>query len=333
MSTRMVALGDSIYAGVSGAGGWVSGNQRIPDMIASELGWQCDNQALSGAKLAGKDYIDFPQVVKRLNFKNYDVCLLEYGVNDFDWSWESLNDLREALDEGVAKIRSDNPNIQIFYQLPTATWKHVDSLDKEDGNGWTQNDMARTLADECSKLGVMYYEWTDPIITYNNTNETQGDTIHPNPATMVKIADRLAKWLSSTANGLIGLYISNISSIYNRIKQLQSGLNAIFMDDETQLDLTINPPQGDKLNRAVYIWTIKSISNLQQVMDSIVDMCNEYGIVDGETGDNTSHLTLWLPRRLAIDNKYLEKLDNNFKICNKLLDKLSEQLKVFTKEG
>lgn len=333
MSTRMVALGDSIYAGVSGAGGWVSGNQRIPDMIAAQLGWQCDNQALSGAKLAGKDYIDFPQVVKRLNFKNYDVCLLEYGVNDFDWSWESLDDLREALDEGVAKIRSDNPNIQIFYQLPTATWKHVDSLDKEDGNGWTQNDMARTLADECSKLGVMYYEWTDPIITYENTSETQGDKIHPNPATMVKIADRLAKWLSSTANGLIGLYISNISSIYNRIKQLQSGLNAIFMDDETQLDLTINPPQGDKLNRAVYIWAIKSISNLQQVMDSIVDMCNDYGIVDGETGDNTSHLTLWLPRRLAIDNKYLEKLDNNFKICNKLLDKLSEQLKVFTKEG
>ncbi len=333
MSTRMVALGDSIYAGVSGAGGWVSGNQRIPDMIAAQLGWQCDNEALSGATLAGGKSIDFLQVVQRLNFKNYDVCLLEFGVNDFDWTWEGLDDLRQALDKGVAKIRSDNPKIQIFYQQPTGTWKHVDSLDKEDGNGWTQNDMARTLADECSKLGVMYYEWTDPIITYNNTNETQGDTIHPNPATMVKIADRLAKWLSSTANGLIGLYISNISSIYNRIKQLQSGLNAIFMDDETQLDLTINPPQGDKLNRAVYIWTIKSISNLQQVMDSIVDMCNDYGIVDGETGDNTSHLTLWLPRRLAIDNKYLEKLDNNFKICNKLLDKLSEQLKVFTKEG
>lgn len=333
MSTRMVALGDSIYAGVSGAGGWVSGNQRIPDMIAAQLGWQCDNEALSGATLAGGNDIDFPQVVKRLNFKNYDVCLLEFGVNDFDWTWESLDDLRQALDKGVAKIRSDNPKIQIFYQQPTGTWKHVDSLDKEDGNGWTQNDMARTLADECSKLGVMYYEWTDPIITYENTSETQGDKIHPNPATMVKIADRLAKWLSSTANGLIGLYISNISSIYNRIKQLQSGLNAIFMDDETQLDLTINPPQGDKLNRAVYIWTIKSISNLQQVMDSIVDMCNDYGIVDGETGDNTSHLTLWLPRRLAIDNKYLEKLDNNFKICNKLLDKFSEQLKVFTKEG
>ena len=187
MSTRMVALGDSIYAGVSGAGGWVTGNRRIPDMIASELGWQCDNQALSGAKLAGKDYIDFPQVVKRLNFKNYDICLLEYGVNDFDWSWESLDDLREALDEGVAKIRSDNPKIQIFYQQPTGTWKHVDSLDKEDGNGWTQNDMAKTLANECAALGIPYYEWTDPIITYNNTNETQGDTIHPNPATMKKL--------------------------------------------------------------------------------------------------------------------------------------------------
>lgn len=263
MSTRMVALGDSIYAGVSGAGGWVTGNRRIPDMIASRLGWQCDNQALSGAKLAGKDYIDFPQVVKRLNFKNYDVCLLEYGVNDFDWSWESLDDLREALDKGVAKIRSDNPNIQIFYQQPTGTWKHVNSLDKEDGNGWTQNDMARTLADECDVLGIAYYEWTDPIITYANTNETQGDTIHPNPDTMVKIAERLADWLASTANGLIGMYVKNITDIYNRVKKLQNGINSIFMDDSTQLDLTVNPPQIKRLNRTAYLWTIETMMHLQ----------------------------------------------------------------------
>ncbi|MCR5524669.1 MAG: SGNH/GDSL hydrolase family protein [Lactobacillus sp.] len=329
MSTRMVALGDSIYAGVSGAGGWVTGNRRIPDMIASRLGWQCDNQALSGAKLAGKDYIDFPQVVKRLNFKNYDVCLLEYGVNDFDWSWESLDDLREALDKGVAKIRSDNPNIQIFYQQPTGTWKHVNSLDKEDGNGWTQNDMARTLADECDVLGIAYYEWTDPIITYANTNETQGDTIHPNPDTMVKIAERLADWLASTANGLIGMYVKNITNIYNRVKKLQNGINSIFMDDSTQLDLTVNPPQIKLLNRAAYLWTIETMTHLQEVMNWVVDLCNQYGIVDVKTGENTGYLTLWLPRRLAIDDIYQQKLKDDFNSCNKLLDKLTEQIKIF----
>ncbi|QFS34321.1 SGNH/GDSL hydrolase family protein [Limosilactobacillus vaginalis] len=329
MSTRMVALGDSIYAGVSGAGGWVTGNRRIPDMIASRLGWQCDNQALSGAKLAGKDYIDFPQVVKRLNFKNYDVCLLEYGVNDFDWSWESLDDLREALDKGVAKIRSDNPNIQIFYQQPTGTWKHVDSLDKEDGNGWTQNDMARTLADECDVLGIAYYEWTDPIITYANTNETQGDTIHPNPDTMVKIAERLADWLASTANGLIGMYVKNITDIYNRVKKLQNSINSIFMDDSTQLDLTVKPPQIKRLNRTAYLWTIETMMHLQEVMNWVVDLCNQYGIVDVETGENTGYLTLWLPRRLSIDDIYRQKLKDDFDLCNKLLEKLNEHMKIF----
>ncbi|EEJ39747.1 GDSL family lipase [Limosilactobacillus vaginalis DSM 5837 = ATCC 49540] len=325
----MVALGDSIYAGVSGAGGWVTGNRRIPDMIASRLGWQCDNQALSGAKLAGKDYIDFPQVVKRLNFKNYDVCLLEYGVNDFDWSWESLDDLREALDKGVAKIRSDNPNIQIFYQQPTGTWKHVDSLDKEDGNGWTQNDMARTLADECDVLGIAYYEWTDPIITYANTNETQGDTIHPNPDTMVKIAERLADWLASTANGLIGMYVKNITDIYNRVKKLQNSINSIFMDDSTQLDLTVKPPQIKRLNRTAYLWTIETMMHLQEVMNWVVDLCNQYGIVDVETGENTGYLTLWLPRRLSIDDIYRQKLKDDFDLCNKLLEKLNEHMKIF----
>lgn len=329
MSTRMVALGDSIYAGVSGAGGWVTGNRRIPDMIASRLGWQCDNQAISGATLAGGKSIDFLQVVQRLNFKNYDVCLLEFGVNDFDWTWESLDDLRKALEKGVAKIRGDNPNIQLFYQQPTGTWKHVDSLDKEDGNGWTQNDMARTLADECSKLGIMFYEWTDPIITYANTNETQGDTIHPNPDTMVKIAERLADWLASTANGLIGMYVKNITDIYNRVKKLQNGINSIFMDDSTQLDLTVNPPQIKLLNRPAYLWTIETMMHLQEVMNWVVDLCNQYGIVDVETGKNTGYLTLWLPRRLSIDDIYQQKLKDDFELCNKLLDKLTEQMKIF----
>lgn len=141
MAKRMVAMGDSIYAGVSGSGGSVTGDKRIPNMIANELGWSCDNEAVSGSTLAGKGGGDFLQMVQRLNFKNYDVCLLEYGVNDFDWTWEGLSELPAALDKGVEKIRGDNPDIMIFYQLPTPTWKHVDSLDKEDGNGWTQNDI------------------------------------------------------------------------------------------------------------------------------------------------------------------------------------------------
>lgn len=325
MTTRMVALGDSIYAGVSGSGGWVTGNQRIPDMIAGQLGWSCDNQAISGALLSGKNEIDFLQVVQRLNFKNYDVCLLEYGVNDFDWSYNSLDDLRKALDKGVAKIRSDNPDIQIFYQLPTATWKHVDSLDKEDGNGWTQRDMAETLASECTSLGIPYYEWTDPIITYANTAETQGDKIHPNPATMKKIADRLAEWLANNASGFIGMYVSNIQAIYNRVKKLHQTVHSIFMDDDESLSLTISAPQNAaRLNRTVYLWTIESIEHLQAVMNQVVDLCNQYGLTDDVDGTK-----LWLPRRLEIDDIYTQKLKNNFDICNKLLNQLEQHLKNF----
>lgn len=327
MSTRMVALGDSIYAGVSGAGGWVSGNQRIPDMIASELGWQCDNQALSGAKLAGKDYIDFLQVVKRLNFKNYDVCLLEYGVNDFDWSWESLDDLREALDKGVAKIRSDNPNIQIFYQQPTGTWKHVDSLDKEDGNGWTQNDMARTLADECDVLGISYYEWTDPIITYANTAETQGDTIHPNPATMVKIADRLANWLGNNASGFIGMYVSSIQAIYNRINSIYKSVYEYLSEDGKYPKLNISAPSNaNKLNRSVYRWTIENIEELERVMNTVINLCNTYGFINDLTGEENDNISLWIPRRLTIDQFYLEHFQNNIKLCNDVLSRLNKYI-------
>lgn len=329
MSTRMVALGDSIYAGVSGSGGWVSSSERIPDMIASRLGWSCDNEAISGAKLAGTGEIDFPQVIQRLNFKNYDVCLMEFGVNDFDWGTPSTDDLKQALNKGVVKIRSDNPKIQLYYQLPTATWKHVSSLSQKNDQGWSQTDMAEALASECNALGISYYEWTDPIITYANTAETQGDTIHPNPATMVKIVDRLANWLGNNASGFIGMYVSNIQAIYNRVQKIHQSVHTFYMDEGQQLNLNISaPPNANKLNRSVYRWTIDSIQQLQAVMDQVVGLFVEYGVTD-----DTDGIKLWLPKRLSLDEIYYQKLKNNFDMCNKALDELVEHLKVFTRGG
>lgn len=327
MTTRMVALGDSIYAGVSGSGGWVASNQRIPDMIAAKLGWQCDNQAISGAKLAGTGEIDFPQVIQRLNFQNYDVCLMEFGVNDFDWGTPSTDDLKRALEKGVAKIRSDNPQIKIFYQLPTATWKHVTSLAQNNDQGWSQLDMAEALASECNALGITYYEWTDPIITYANTTETQGDTIHPNPATMVKIADRLASWLSNNASGFIGMYVSNIQAIYNRINSIYQSIYEYLSEDGDYPKLNISaPPNANKLNRSVYRWTIENIQELERVMNTIIGLCNTYGFIDDLTGEENDNISLWIPRRLSIDQFYLEHFQNNIKLCNDVLSCLNKYI-------
>lgn len=327
--TRMVALGDSIYAGVSGTGGWVGTEQRIPDQVAKGLNWQCDNQAISGAKLAGSSDIDFLSVVDKLNFSNYDVVLMSFGVNDFDWSTPSLDDLVNALDKGIAKIRQDNPRIMIYYELPTATWRWVTSLDQAGPKGWSQSQMAETLANECTKLGISFYEWTNPVITYANTAHTQGDHVHPNPGTMTAIANRLIDWLGGVANGLVGTYVQNISSIYARVRKLKKSVLTIFAQDGEQLDLTINPPKESLLNRAVYLWTIDNVKHLQRVMDAVVDLCNQYGIVDINTGEANAKLELWLPRRLVIDDEYFTKLNQNFKVCNKLLDELEKHMKIY----
>lgn len=329
MSTRMVALGDSIYAGFTGKNNVVP-SQRIPDLVAAKLGWQCDNEAISGAHLVGTSSIDFLSVVRNLNFKNYDVCLMSFGVNDFDWSTPSVNDLPKALDEGVAKIRKDNPTIQIYYELPTATWRWVSTLDQKGPKGWTQTQMRNLLAQECSSLGIAYYDWTDPIITYANRKTTLGDGIvHPTAETMMAIADRLADWLGGSVAGFIGNYVQNISGIYNRIKKLKKNIYSIFAQDGEQLDLTITPPKETLLNRAVYLWTIDSINHLQRVMNVVVDMCNQFGIVDTITGQVSEKLTLWVPRRLAIDDIYTAKLKQNFKLCNQLLDQLEEHMKIY----
>lgn len=338
MSTRMVALGDSIYEGWGGDH-QIPNDKRIPELIGKQLGWQCDNEAISGAKLAGLGEIDFLQVIQTLNFRNYDVCLICYGVNDFDWEQDcTLQDLRDALDRGVAKIRGDNPNIKVFYELPTATWRRVTKLTDPYQNGWSQKEMADALADECSKLGVPYYAWTNPLITYENQAQTMGDGqdghgVHPSEDTDVQIAQVLAEWLGNLANGLVSLYINNISAIYQRIKQIQGRLQAIFMDDGTKIDLSITAPQANKLNQRVYLWTLESIEHLQDVVDVIVGLCNDYGIVDVKAGEATTTLHLWRPERLIIDDVYKQKLENNFRVCNELLDQLFKHMQSFSKEG
>ena len=49
--TKLVAFGDSIFAGWDGKEN-VSANQRIPELIGQQLGWQVTNVAIGGTNAA-----------------------------------------------------------------------------------------------------------------------------------------------------------------------------------------------------------------------------------------------------------------------------------------
>lgn len=335
--TRLVAIGDSIYAGWDGKND-IPKSSCIPALIGQELGWDVDNTAISGAALGVNNDKGFVPMTNKINFANFDACLINLGVNDFGFVNITLDEEKNHLAQGVAKMRQDNPNIVIMFELPTQDFRNgITTLDQNGPSGWTQNQLDDALIDECKQLGVAYYDWRpNPIITYANANTTLGDGntgVHPTAQTSALIAKRLAPWCASQMGGLIGYYQGNLMGIYNRIKQLYQIVQATFMPDDDEVpSLTVEPISATEINRAVYLWTIRIMRHLQDVVDWLVGTYNDYEIVDFTTGEKTNSLRLWIPYPLLLDNNYKANLNNDFQAVNKLLDRLFDYAKPYVKE-
>ncbi len=129
---------------------------------------------------------------------------------------------------------------------------------------------------------------------------------------------------------LVKYYNDNIQSIYNEIDSLYKQGQAAYEGavDVPKLKLLPVPQPGDKLNRAVYLWTIDCIKQLEAVMNGVIDVYNDNGIIDYDTGE-TPEIELWLLHRLVIDDIYIAKLSDDFEKCKKLLNQLNKNLQPF----
>ena len=134
-----------------------------------------------------------------------------------------------------------------------------------------------------------------------------------------------------TNSELISTYTTYTQQIYDKISFLVKAVNGIFMDVDEQFNLKIpvldNP--GNKLNRSVYLWTIKLTRQLQSNLNLLVDVYNTHELIDEITDQNTDYLVLWLPERLTLDPLYYEQLNSNFKSANALLDRLLSYVKIY----
>lgn len=134
-----------------------------------------------------------------------------------------------------------------------------------------------------------------------------------------------------TNSELISTYTNYTQQVYDKIAFLVNAVSNTFMDVDEQFNLKIpvldNP--GNKLNRSVYLWTIKLTRQLQSNLNLLVDVYNAHELIDEITDQNTDYLVLWLPERLMLDSPYYEQLNSNFKSANALLDRLFNYIKPY----
>ena len=102
---------------------------------------------------------------------------------------------------------------------------------------------------------------------------------------------------------LISTYTNYTQQVYDKIAFLVNAVSNTFMDVDEQFNLKIpvldNP--GNKVNRSVYLWTIKLTRQLQSNLNLLVDVYNAHELIDEITDQNTDYLVLWLPERLTLD--------------------------------
>lgn len=260
--TKLIVLGDSIMWGVTGFDSQhPRANPTIPDHIGTLLGWTVDNQAISGTRWADADNKDnFLEQVAKFNFANYDVALMGYGINDFDDApYSSPTQITYAMNKGIAKMKSDNPNISLYIELPTPSFVYGSTDGAVNPAGYSQKQIYDTIKSEAQLLEVPAYDWRDnPLITYDNRAQTLGDgQIHPVNAVQQAMAERLASWIES-------LKQSTVSQVDNDLIDWSSL-------DQRQ---TINSDSGSTTKTVTYtpikVATINGPDSFNQVLNSNV---------------------------------------------------------------
>ncbi|ADA79898.1 GDSL family lipase [Lactobacillus phage phiPYB5] len=200
--TKLIAFGDSIFAGWDGTKN-VGNDQRIPELVGNELGWEVENWAISGTKY-DQSYTGFPGIMDQHPITGYDYAMWMYGVNNFGWP-DSLDAIKQCLQAGITKAKAQNPTAKLLVILPTQDFRWGGkTLYDLNSQFWSQNQLDVLIKEVAQQNGVAFLDWRDdPVITPENCAETLGDGangVHPTVATMAKLARQIADKLKAMAN-------------------------------------------------------------------------------------------------------------------------------------
>lgn len=334
--TKLIAFGDSIFEGWDGVKK-VGDNQRIPELVGKELGWQVENWAVGGTKY-DTSYTGFPGILDQHPIKGYDYAMWMYGVNNFGWPG-SLDSIKQCLQTGIDKAKTQSPTTKLLVVLPTQDFRWGGTtLYDINSQFWSQNQLDDMIKEVAQKNGVAFLDWReDPVITPENCAETLGDGakgVHPTVATMAKLASRIADKLKvmvdtsdtptpsptpspsptpttnvaqlklarlTQASELIDNLASNDRLVVDYLNGIDSQIVAVFATGTIGTQ-TVTPPSVDTLGREVRNYMFNMFGSLEMYLNSLIKVANSYGVLDLQTGQATATVILTPPTELNLDS-------------------------------
>lgn len=202
--TKLLCLGDSIMAGVTGFdAAHPPANPTIPVKIGQLIGAQTTNGAISATSVndGNQSMVD---VLPNYNLADYDYILLGYGANDWGLNKETLDALKAGLEIFSSMYTASGSNAYVLVDLMIESFiNNATSLDSPNKIGVTQNQVMDTFKSWAQEHGYQCYDWrADPIVTPQNYKVRLGDgCLHPDFDTQMEMATRLADYIKSTDKG------------------------------------------------------------------------------------------------------------------------------------
>lgn len=328
---KLIAFGDSIFEGWDGVKK-VGDNQRIPELVGKELGWEVENWAISGTKY-DNSYTGFPGILDQHPITGYDYAMWMYGVNNFGWP-DSLDTIKQCLQAGIEKAKTQSPTTKLLVILPTQDFRWGGTtLYDVNSQFWSQNQLDDLIQEVAQQNGVAFLDWRDdPVITPENCAETLGDGakgVHPTVDTMAKLASRIADKLKAMgdtdtpapapspsptkntaqlklarltqASELLDNLGSNNKLVVDYLNGIDSQIASIFATGTIGAQ-TVAKPDVEKLGREVRNYMFDLFGSIEMYLNSLVKVANSYGVFDQQTGQATAMVSLTPPTGLTFDS-------------------------------
>lgn len=336
--TKLIAFGDSIFAGWDGTRN-VGDNQRIPELVGKELGWEVENWAISGTKY-DQSYTGFPGILDQHPITGYDYAMWMYGVNNFGWP-DSLDTIKQCLQNGIDKAKAQNKTAKLLVILPIQDFRWGGTtLYDVNSQFWSQNQLDDLIQEVAQQNGVAFLDWRDdPVITPENCAETLGDGakgVHPTVDTMAKLASRIAEKLKtmgdtdnpapssspSPTTNVAPLKLARLTQVSELLDNLASN-NKLAVDYlnsvDSQLDnvfatgtigaQTVTPPAVGTLGREVRNYIFDLFGSLEMYLNDLIKVANAYGVLDLQTGQATATVILTPPTGLTLDSDFVDAIN------------------------
>lgn len=355
--TKLIAFGDSIFEGWDGVKK-VGDNQRIPELVGKELGWQVENWAVGGTKY-DTSYTGFPGILDQHPIKGYDYAMWMYGVNNFGWPG-SLDSIKQCLQAGIDKAKSQSPTTKLLVVLPTQDFRWGGTtLYDINSQFWSQNQLDDTIKEVAQSNGVAFLDWRDdPVITPENAAETLGDGakgVHPTVTTMAKLASRIADKLK-TMGGTSDTPTPSPSPTKNmaqlkltRLTQTSDLLDNMASNDQLAVDYlngidsqiagvfatgtigaqTVTKPDVDTLGREVRDYMFDLFGSLEMYLNNLIKVANSYGVLDPQTGQTTATVALTPPTGLTLDSDFMDAINALWSTIESTLNNLQSYANEF----